>query len=758
MNLLRFVTVWRVCVVLVLLVTTNNLAYSQKKIIQFIDDNNQQAVADLYFIYNTSTGFSDNEGKITIDFVEGESLFLSHIRYGKITLNPEQIAEGLKTGVIRIRKSSNYLLPVTLVKVHPGGSENARMDISMQEKLAHDGGNLIESVPGVSTIRKSGAYGFDPVLRGFKYDQIKVVLDGIQTASAACPNRMDPPASQIPLNMISQAQVLKGPYSLRYGNVFGGTINFKSSAPLFKKRKTLLGRLGTSYESNGNVFRTEGVAGVNGQKADIRFFGSYSKGDDYTDGDAMKVAADFNRLNWGGKFGFQLGPSQTLGVLVSNNVAKDVDFPSLPMDLREDNTWLVNVSHSALFYNKKLASCNTSIYGTMVDHLMNNYDKLLDPRNVDAETEANTTNYGGRTELRFDFSNSFLYTGLDYRVEAADGYRTRKMLMGPKAGKVLTDNVWQDAKINRTGIFGEYHLNSTGYQFVFSGRMDVNRSIAHKPDEDFLTIYNNIDASQVHASLSAGGTKLFSQTTSLGLFLGRAMRSAGITERYINQFPVGLDPYEMLGNPELAPEVNTQIDLIFQYEDAKTNVSVNFFSSFLRDYISSEIRDDIPPAMPSAPGVRQYININKAVMRGFEIGWKQQLAQSLSHNLTMAYTYGENQVLNEPLAEIPPFEFVYRLSGSYLKNKLQPELIFSAVAQQNRIATSYGETKSPGFNVFDAKVSYSISKVVSTSAGVLNILDTAYYEHLARSVRNANKRPIYSPGRSFYLTLTCSFL
>lgn len=145
-------------------------------------------------------------------------------------------------------------------------------------------------------------------------------------------------------------------------------------------------------------------------------------------------------------------------------------------------------------------------------------------------------------------------------------------------------------------------------------------------------------------------------------------------------------------------------------------------------------------------------------MRGFEIGWKQQLAQSLSHNLTMAYTYGENQVLNEPLAEIPPFEFVYRLSGSYLKNKLQPELIFSAVAQQNRIATSYGETKSPGFNVFDAKVSYSISKVVSTSAGVLNILDTAYYEHLARSVRNANKRPIYSPGRSFYLTLTCSFL
>lgn len=758
MRILSFISWIRVSMILLFLCSTMVTVYSQEKSIQLTDKGSGQAVADVYFQYNNINGVSDENGKISLEFVEGNLLFLSHIQYGKIQINSEKLDVAISSGTLKIEKSDNYLLPVTLVKVHRGGAENARMDISMQEKLAHDGGSLIESVPGITSIRKSGAYGFDPVLRGFKYDQINVVLDGIQTASAACPNRMDPAASQIPINMISQAEVLKGPFSLRYGNAFGGTLNFKSSAPEFKAKKTLLGRLGTSYETNGNIFRTEGVAGVAGQKSDLRLFGSYSTGDDYTDGDGMNVAADFNRLNWGGKLGLKLSQTQTLGVLVSNNVAKDVNFPSLPMDLRDDNTWLLNANHSAQFYEKALSVWNTSIYGTMVSHLMDNYDKLIEPRKVDAETEAETTNYGGRTELRFDFTKNILYGGLDYRYESADGYRTRTMLMGPMTGKVFTDNVWQDSEINRTGVFGEYQLNSSGFQFVFSGRIDFNSSTANNSDDDFSAIYGDLESNQVHTSLSAGGTKLFNQNTSLGLWLGRANRSAGLTERYINQFPVGLDPYEMLGNPELDPEINNQVDLVFQYQNEKTNFSVNLFTSFLRDYISSEIREDIKPAMPTSPGVRQYINIDKALMCGFELSWKQILYRNLSQDFSMFYTYGENQVLDEPLAEIPPFEFKYRLLGSFLRGKLLPELSYRQAFKQDRIALSYGEIESPAFSVFDAKILWQVSEVVSASGGVLNLFDAAYYEHLARSVRSVEQRPIYSPGRSFYLTLTVNFL
>lgn len=734
------------------------MAFAQEQKIKILDQHTNQPVSDVYFEYGSANGFSDEDGDVSIAYQEGVPLYLSHIQYGKIVLGESKVKAAFERGSLVLSESATHLLPVTVMQLRPDAGAPSRMDFSSENKLAHDAGSLLESVPSLSSIRKSGAYGFDPVLRGFKYEQLNLVLDGVQTATAACPNRMDPPASQIPINMISQAAVLKGPHSFRFGNTFGGTINFKSTEPEFKSETTPLGRIGSSYESNGNIFRTEAVAGISGSKADLRLFGAYSKGNDYTDGDGMEVAARFNRLNWGGKFGLKLSPTENLGILVSNNVARDVDFPALPMDLRKDNTWLINLGHNVVFYDKALSTWETRLYGTMVKHVMDNFDKVIDPRMVDAETNAKTRNFGGRSELRFDLETGYLYAGLDYRFESADGTRTREMLMGPMAGKVLTDNVWQDAQVQHTGFFGEWHIHQTGFQFMVSGRLGVNQSKSNDPDPRFENIYDNLESTIVHPSISAGGTRYFNKNISLGLWLGMATRSPGITERYINQFPVGLDPYEMLGNPDLRPEVNNQLDVVFQYETQNTGITINLFTSVLRDYISSEIQDDLTPAMPSAPGVRQFVNIKKATMAGFEVGWLQQYTRNLSHDLSMSYTYGQNQIQDEPLPEIPPFEFRYRLMGKFAKNSLQSEVMLRHVLKQNRIATSYGETETPGFTVVDAKITWHIRSFITATGGVQNLFDTAFYEHLSRSVRSAEARPIYSPGRSFYLTMTLNFI
>ncbi|MCK3683345.1 TonB-dependent receptor [Maribellus sp. YY47] len=744
------------CVVVFLAI--GNDAYSQGKSIKLMDKQDGTPIPDVHYTYNGQSGISDEQGVILLHLKLGETLYLSHVQYGKQSIASSDVISAGNSGILKIQEAENYLLPVTLVLVRPETGGAGTLEFSAQSKLAHDAGALLESVSSISSIRKSGTYGFEPVLRGFKYDQINLVLDGVQTASAACPNRMDPGASQVPINMITQAEILKGPYSLRYGNVFGGTINFKSSEPEFREKATPVGRLGTSYETNGTILRTEGVAGVSGKKADFRVFGAYSVGDDYTDGEGVDIAARFNRLNWGGKLGLKISEAQTLGVMVSNNFAKDVDFPALPMDLRKDNTWLINASHSATFYEHSLSTWKTSLYGTFVNHEMDNLDKVLDPRMMDAYTDASTQNYGGRTELRFNFDRSHVFAGLDYRSESAEGHRTREMLMGPMAGKVFIDNVWQDAEVHRSGLFGEWHVHRTGYQLVFSGRLDMNNSTVNDPDARFSSIYNDLESNTVHPSLSVGGTRFFNEKISLGLWLGRASRSAGIAERYINQFPVGLDPYEMLGNPNLDPEINNQVDLILAFQEGSMRLDINVFASALRDYISSEIRPDLQPAMSSAPGVRQFVNIDKALMTGFEGSWKQQFSDNLSHDLSVAFTYGQNKDADEALPEIPPLDVRYRLTGSFADNKIRPEILLRHSFKQDRVATSYGETKTPEFTVVDAKIAWQISAPLSLSGGVLNLLDTAYYEHLARSVRSAEARPIYSPGRSFYITLSLNFL
>ena len=98
--------------------------------------------------------------------------------------------------------------------------------------VQHDAGQVLQQIPGFDAVRKS-IFGFDPVFRGFKLDQINIISDGALTTTAACPNRMDPPTSQIPINQVYEIEVIKGPHCFRYGPSVGATINFKSAVPVF---------------------------------------------------------------------------------------------------------------------------------------------------------------------------------------------------------------------------------------------------------------------------------------------------------------------------------------------------------------------------------------------------------------------------------------------------------------------------------------------------------------------------------------------
>lgn len=745
----------QVLLIVLLLLTNVNLA--QVRSLKLLDKNTRQHVENVNYAYGEQQGISSENGVIELDFAAGVPLVISHIQFGKHRFPAEEVARALEQGELLLATHSHNLQPITFLSIHPETGKREQLTFQVEDQLAYDAGHLLEQFSSISSIRKSGAYGFDPVLRGFKYDQINLVIDGTQCATAGCPNRMDPASSQVPLNMIVQAELMKGPHSLRYGNAFGGTINFKSAAAEFSDQLKFRGRLGTSFETNGEVSRNEVLAGLSSKVADLSIFGSLSTGKDYSDGDGLEIPADFYRTNVGGKLGLKLSDKQNLSVLLSNNYAKDVDFAALPMDLRKDDTWLINLGHEATFYQTALSSWSTTVYATWVDHLMDNRDKELNPRTVNSNTAAKTNNAGGRTELRFDLEEDWLYAGTDMRLENAEGTRQREMLMGPMAGQTLSDNVWQDAWIRKNGLFAEYHHQRSGYHLVFSGRLELNHAEARDPDPKFASQYSSLSSTLLNPALSLGGTKTLTEQFAVSLWMGTAQRSGGLAERYINYFPIGPDPYELIGNPDLKAETNNQIDLILDYKLAGTVVNINLFSSFLSDYISSEIRGDLQPHMATAPGVRQFVNIDKARITGFEMSWQQAWSSHLQHIAELAYTRGQNTITDEALPEIPPMEFRYRLIGSFVQRRLRAELNLRHAFEQNRIAQSYGETKTPAFNLLDLKTSYAISKQFSASAAMHNLLDEAYYEHLSRSVRSVESRPIYSPGRSFYLSLSYHF-
>ena len=729
------------------------LAFSQdKKSMQLRDKITNQPIAGATFVYDKQNGFSDELGKIEIEYNTNSVLIINHISYGQWTFSGNDVSKALNEGVLVIESNIINLQPVSIIAYHPA-NQSKTINLNVQDQLNHDAGAVLNSDISINSIKKSGSYGFDPVLRGFKYDQLNIVINGSCSASAACPNRMDPVTSQIPLNAIESIQILKGPYSLRYGTSFGGTINFLTPKPAFSNKFKTTTRLSATYENNGNIYRSEGIIGLHSKNIDLKLVGSWSEGDDYLAGNKDTVQSDFLRSSFGADLSVKLTKKQYIKLSANRNFGRNTDFPTLPMDLINDDTWLLNAEHSFVQTDKKLASWKTILYATHVNHLMDNSLKMLNPRTMNAKSPTQTLTYGGRTETAWHLGSTTSYAGFDLKVENAEGKRTRELLTGPNAGKIFTDNIWQNSKIARGGFFAETNIVTPLFLYVVAARLEISSADATEAATEFTTINSTTNATNLNPSVSAGIIKNFNNKYAIKLWAGSSQRAAGLTEMYINYFAVGRDAYELLGNPLIKPERNNQTDIIFEIKSEKTYLNVNLFASYIQNYITSVKDTTLKPRIATSPGVRKFVNLDNAFKTGFEINWKQYLFYGLQHQVGIAYTYAQDMKTKLALPEIAPLELRYTLSGNYLNNKLISNISVRHAVKQSRVSLEYGEKETPEFTTLDFNISYNLFKYVSVTAGVQNIFDVAYYEHLNRSISGNSAEYILNRGRNFYFTL-----
>lgn len=746
----------KIFLALTILFLINSFAYAQQSsTIKFLDQKSKEPIIGLNYRYGFQRGISDETGTVTLLPDTESTLFLSHISYGTWSLDPMEVKNAFEAKETFREESFHGLQPVSVISLKMSEDKDQKIMISDHERLHHDAGAILALNPAISGIRKGGNFGFDPVLRGFKYDQLNVVINGIQTANAACPNRMDPPTSQVALNRIREVEILKGPHALRYGIGLGGTINYIQESPDFRGQSGMYGRFSSMFESNGEVWRNEGRVGFQGSNYDVGILGSYSTGNDYLDGNGIPIPSGFERGTFGIYADVLAGKKDLLQFSVNRNFARDADFPSLGMDLRTDDTGMGSLKHTRTFTGQPLVQWTNSAYFTRVDHLMDNLLREITPRMMNASTPAITQNWGLRTEGEWRMSRGKLFAGLDYKQEAADGTRSREILMGPMKGKVFYDNLWQDAQISKTGAFANYLFPIGSTVFTASGRLEINQAKANNPAEEFTQLHAKLDNTQLNPGISIGAQKELGKSFSLGIWAAGVRRSGSLLERYINYLAVGLDPWEMVGDPTIKPETNYELDLVLGYERDKIAVELTLFLSYLDDYISS-VKTDLKPRLATSPGVRQYVNLDEAFKSGAELSFRQTLTSQISHSLQFAYTYGKDLDLDAPLPEIAPLDVRYRLAGHFLDGKLHTGASLRFVTAQNRVSEVFGERTTPGFTLLDLDVSYPLGKMLLIKGGVQNLLDETFYEHLSRPI-GLDKSPMYAPGRNFFVMVSFKF-
>jgi len=606
----------------------------------------------------------------------------------------------------------NEIIIKETILLHPLNSKNCNLDVVKYP--VSDVGNYLKTTAGIAGVRK-GSVSLDPVVRGFRANQINIVLNDAIKIEGGCPNRMDPVTSHIEAEDVHRIDIIKGPFVLRYGPSIGGTINMITLHPETYEKFEIHTRALYGFETNWNGQREHLTIYGGNKKLLFSCAGGYKYFGNYTAGNDKKISSSFKKYNYNASVGFYPAKNHLINLGYFENHGRDVSYPALPMDEVSDDTRILSMKYNWNNISDKMKLLTVSLYHADVFHVMDN-SRRANYSTMQAKTIVDALNTGGRTELSMLLNKSlFLNVGADYEQIYKDGTKTMNMIMtmnGLTTVSTKKSNIWLNAVIQNTALFAEIKKNAGNFNYIISARGDYNHSYSEdtlvilKSDADY---FSHQKSKFINISGSLAAAYIINSSLSLKLILGRGVRSPNMLERYIKYISVGYDNYDYIGNPLLKPETNYQSDMIITYHhDIIGKFYLNGFYSCVFDFISGK---KLPPsvAMPStqgALGVKQFTNLDKVYLRGFEFGYTYPVHTRIGMSVMASYTQAfvpvttrysvenkqvvdEKEIKNDPLPEIPPLEGTLKIFYNLLNNSIQPELAYRFVAAQNFVSAAF---------------------------------------------------------------------
>ncbi|MGJ8743941.1 TonB-dependent receptor domain-containing protein [Polaribacter sp.] len=630
--------------------------------------------------------------------------------------------------------------------------------------------DLFNNINGFSVIKR-GNYAIDPSFRGAQYEQLNIQYDGGTKAMHACPNRMDPITTHIIPEDISKIEIIKGPYTVRYGATFGGIINLVTQKPNYDDYG-FHGKVSAGFESNGNSLVNLAELQYINKKFDIVANVGYRDFGNYKDGFGTTIPSSFKSSDYGIKVGYNFTQNQRLKVDWRQSFGRDVLHAALPMDTEYDDSSILSVDYKIENIAEVLKSISVKGYHSYVDHLMTNTNRPSFMM-MEAASSVEATTIGGKIELNWQPSKALnMYSGIDVMSIARDGGRIRtvKVMNGTTlpTPMVFNDKTWQDSQIIDLGFFTEAKYSLAENTILTTGiRYDNVTSDIKDPEADFAAMYDLKKRTEHTFSGNISIKKMISDTYTLEAAYGRGVRTANMIERFINHFTVGQDPYEYVGNPDLKAEVNNQFEVgIKGFEELKngfnsfqfnTSVYYSYFENYIVGIVDPTITKKFNPTV-APTDVKVFQNLDVAYKTGFEAMARVDFLDNYNFKTEFSYVYTKNNDLDESLPLTPPFTTNFTLG--FEKENIWANAQYNLVSKQDNISESFGETSTEGYQTLDLRFGGIPIKNVTLGIAVLNVFDKGYNSHLNFSFTNqANfgRTPITEPGRNFSAFLQYKF-
>ena len=587
----------------------------------------------------------------------------------------------------------------------------------------------LKQIQGVSLVSR-GSFAQELVFRGQRDGRIQVRVNGMRIYNA-CTDRMDPSTSYVVSNNLQSAELSSSCESACAANGLAGNFNLKTKEACLSKTDSFKLGLAQQYLSNTRGLNSSFYLENSREKFAWRLNGTWFKNENYRDGKGQEILYSQNKKqNWSLNTIYRLSPKRFISLDLIYDLATDVGYPSLPMDVSIARGLIGGITYRSYHAIGPFKDYELKLYHNDIYHEMD------DSQREDVFMHMDMPGWSRTSGLSFNaFNWEFRRHKIEWAGEYFSNYRRAEMTMLPDNGLeppmfMLT---WPDARLHGLGTGVSGHFNFGLHQLMLNIRFDYeSSSITDKIGRDqWIGMgYNMTDARTYHLpQVSLNYSRFLNEKHQFKLAMSYGERAPTSSELYGFYLFNAHDGFDYLGNANLKAEGLISSEMGYVYSHQKMNLTSTAFIQQFSDYIFG-LNTNFDAMTYGANGVRAYENVGIATFYGFELGASYQILNAWKAQSTLEYIRGFRPQSDLPL--IPPLQADFSLNYSYGQWNFASQLRYAA--EQNHFNSDYGDRYTPSYFLIDLAANYrfKIDKTKSlVSLAINNLADSYYRDHLS---------------------------